>query len=523
MHLGTLQKAWSGQWRKRVLHLAIPIIIANISVPLTGIVDTAVMGRMDDPVYMGAVALGAIIFSSIFWLFGFLRMGTGGLVAQAFGASQSGASQSGASQSTTENLSASAASSGPGRNQTPGTDDPEITLVVYRAVLIGAVLGVFLVLLQKPIALMAMKAFSGGAVLETLASDYFYIRIYAAPATLITYSIIGALIGLQQMRAVLLIQLLLNFSNIALTILFFQVFDGGVKGVALATVIAEYLSLFYAIYALLKASRLWPLSVGLAKILDPPAMKQLFVVNANLMIRTLCLTIAFYWLTESGVRLGTTVLAANSILLHMLHFSSHALDGFAHAAETLCGNAYGRARRVISDSRDRAGNTEQTSDLADTRPGGEFSEAAAVCFIWGMVFSLVFVAVFWIFGHHIIALMSDQPEVKEMAAIWLWWIIFSPLVAVTGFILDGIYIGVTQTRDMRNGMLQSVAIFLLANLMLVELFGNTGLWISYYILMIARALTLFRTYPRIMQAMYSATTPKEIHEKTRPSVSKTNS
>ena len=129
MHFGTLQKAWSGQWRKRVLHLAIPIIIANISVPLTGIVDTAVMGRMDDPVYMGAVALGAIIFSSIFWLFGFLRMGTGGLVAQAFGASQSGASQS-----TTENLSASAASSGPGRNQTAETDDPEITLVVLSLI-----------------------------------------------------------------------------------------------------------------------------------------------------------------------------------------------------------------------------------------------------------------------------------------------------------------------------------------------------------------------------------------------------
>ena len=325
------------------------------------------------------------------------------------------------------------------------------------------------------------------------------------------------------MRAVLLIQLLLNFSNIALTILFFQVFDGGVKGVALATVIAEYLSLFYAIYALLKASRLWPLSVGLANILDPLAMKQLFVVNANLMIRTLCLTIAFYWLTESGVRLGTTVLAANSILLHMLHFSSYALDGFAHAAETLCGNAYGRARRVISDSRDQARNPEPTSGAADTKPVGEFSEAATVCFIWGMVFSLVFVAVYWIFGHHIIALMSDQPQVREMAAIWLWWIIFSPLVAVTGFILDGIYIGVTHTRDMRNGMLQSVVIFLLANLMLVELFGNTGLWISYYILMIARALTLFRTYPRIMQAIYGATTTQEMHENAKPSESKTNS
>ena len=322
------------------------------------------------------------------------------------------------------------------------------------------------------------------------------------------------------MRAVLLIQLILNFSNIALTILFFHVFDGGVKGVALATVIAEYLSLFYAIYALIKAVRLWPLTVRLSAILDPLAMKLLFVVNANLMVRTLALTVAFYWLTESGVRLGITVLAANSILLHMLHFSSYALDGFAHAAETLCGNAYGRARRITG--RDRS-NEEQTAATTDTRPGGEFSEAAAVCFIWGLVFSLVFVVGFWIFGHHIIALMSDQPQVREMAAIWLWWIVFSPLVAVTGFILDGIYIGVTHTRDMRNAMLQSLVIFLLANLILVEFFGNTGLWISYYILMIARALTLFRTYPRIMQAMQGSTAPAQMQGKAESAASKTNS
>jgi len=508
MWLNTLNRAWSGQWRERVLRLAIPIILANISVPLTGIVDTAVMGRMDDPVYMGAVALGAIIFSSIFWLFGFLRMGTGGLVAQAFGASQS----------TTSELSSTATGSDPGRNLTAKTDAAEITLVIYRAILIGAVLGVVLVLLQKPIAILAMKAFSGGVALEALASDYFNIRIYAAPATLITYSILGALIGLQQMRAVLLIQLLLNFSNIALTILFFQVFDGGVKGVALATVIAEYLSLFYAIYALIKAIRLWPLSVALSTILDPLAMKLLFVVNANLMVRTLALTVAFYWLTESGVRLGTTILAANSILLHMLHFSSYALDGFAHAAETLCGNAYGRARRIAGGG----GNEGQTATTTDTGSDREFTEAAAVCFIWGVVFSLVFVLVFWIFGHHIIALMSDQPQVREMAAIWLWWIIFSPLVAVSGFILDGIYIGVTHTRDMRDAMLQSLLIFLLANLILVEFFGNTGLWISYYVLMIVRALTLFRTYPRIMQAMERSSASIAAAGKAASTVSKTD-
>ena len=488
-------RAWQGQRRNKVLTLAIPIILANISVPLVGMVDTAVMGRMADPVYMGAVALGATIFSSIFWLFGFLRMGTGGLIAQAAGNASVSA--------TATNPTVPAGQSDPvdlPSNKDFDAGSRQIELTLYRALLTGALLGILLVLLQYPIAQIAAAAFSAGQGLETLMHDYFYIRIYAAPATLITYSVIGALIGLQQMRAVLLVQLLLNLSNILLTILFFVVFDAGVKGVALATVIAEYLSLVYGLVVLAKYVRLFPLRVALSDVLDPVQVRDLFMVNSNLLIRTLCLTFAFYWLTETSLQLGELVLAANVILLHMLHFSSHALDGFAHAAETLTGNAYGRARKLSTlEARATTPHTEQKQTQQSAI--NDFRESVAVCTIWATLFSLLFVLFFVLGGSSIIALMTTQESVRSFAEQWLWWIVFSPLIGVWSFMLDGIFIGVTHTRDMRNAMLQSLVIFLLANLVLISLFGNAGLWASYYVLMIARTATLYRTYPRIIEAM----------------------
>ncbi len=481
--IATMRRAWQGQRRNKVLSLAIPIILANISVPLVGMVDTAVMGRMADPVYMGAVALGATIFSSIFWLFGFLRMGTGGLIAQAAGKTS---------------LPADADTSS-GVINPPESESWQVELTLSRALITGTLLGILLVLLQYPIARFATIAFSAGAELESLMLDYFYIRIYAAPATLITYSVIGALIGLQQMRAVLLVQLLLNLSNIILTVLFFMVFDAGVKGVALATVIAEYLSLAYGLTVVMRHARLIPLRVSLGDILDPGEVRDLFMVNSNLLIRTLCLTFAFYWLTETSLQLGELALAANVILLHMLHFSSHALDGFAHAAETLAGNAYGRARkfstgRAIASTHNEA-NRIQSSAIND------FRESVAVCSIWALLFSLLFVLAYLVGGSSIIALMTTQDAVRVYAEQWIWWVIFSPLIGVWSFMLDGIFIGVTHTRDMRNAMLQSVIIFLLTNLLLIKLFGNAGLWASYYVLMIARTATLYRTYPRIIEAM----------------------
>ncbi len=454
---------------RRVLVLAVPIILSNIAVPLVGIVDTAVMGRMAEPRYLAAVAIGAIIFSSVFWLFGFLKMGTGGLVAQALG-------------------SASA-----------GSNDDEINCTVLRALCIAATIGVLLVLFRQPMGQLAMLAFDINDDVKKLALEYYDIRILAAPATLMIYCILGAFIGLQKMRSVLILQLILNVGNIVLTIIFFRYFDGGIAGVALASVIAEYLSLAYGLSKLQQINPLWPLAVPLAKVLDAGALRRLFVINANLFVRTLCLTFSFYWLTRSGGQLGELTLAANSILIHMVHFSAHALDGFAHAAETLCGNAYGKARAMLATSANKTG--DQLAGEYGVSSDMEFRKAVLLTAFWGCIFAVLFVAFYMICGPWIINMMTTQEAVRDHANLWLWWIIVSPLVGVASFLLDGIYIGVTHTRDMRNAMLQSAIIFLAANLLLVQLFGNHGLWMSYMVLMLARALTLYRTYPRIIHAM----------------------
>lgn len=452
---------------RRVVTLAMPIILANIAVPLVGIVDTAVMGRMNEPRYMAAVAIGAIIFSSVFWLFGFLKMGTGGLVAQALGAA--------------ENTS----------------NKKEIDCTILRTLGIASTIGIVLILLRQPMGQLAMLAFEISDEVKQLALEYYDIRILAAPATLMIYGILGAFIGLQNMRSVLVLQLILNVGNIILTIVFFKYFDGGIAGVALASVIAEYLSLVYGLLKLQQINPLWPLTVSTTDVFNTNALRRLFVVNSNLFIRTLCLTFSFYWLTRSSGQLGELTLAANSILIHLLHFSAHALDGFAHAAETLCGNAYGKARATLS----RAQSKQQDAPASGLSAHTEFHQAVVLSSLWGCLFAILFVVLYFFCGQWFINMMTTQSAVREHANLWLWWIVISPVVGVAGFLLDGIYIGVTHTRDMRNAMLQSALIFLAANLALVQLFGNNGLWMSYMVLMLARALTLYRTYPRIIAAI----------------------
>ena len=441
---------------RQVLALALPIILSNVSVPLVGMVDTAVMGRMSEPTYIGATAIGAVIFSSVFWLFGFLRMGTGGLVAQAFGG-----------QHLQADNRADAAASGA----------TEVDNAIARALLSALCIGLLLVILQKPIIELALKAFTASDELKQLVRDYCSIRMFAAPATLVTYALLGAFIGLQRTAAVLTIQLLLNLVNIALTIGFFSIFDWGIKGVALATLIAEYVAVGYGLLLLQRSGRLFPLKTTWQVIVAPQAIRELIEVNGNLFVRTLCLTLAFYWLTQSGSMLGEVTLAANAILIHMLHLMAHALDGFSHAAETLCGYAYGQKNR------------------------SKFKSSVRTSSLWAMVFACLITIAYGVFGTQIVALMTTLEEVRAHAGQWLPLIALTPLISVWSFLLDGIYIGTTHTREMRNGMIVSLLVFLASNLILVHFYGNTGLWISYIVLMVARTLTLYHTYPRILSRL----------------------
>jgi len=433
--------------RLTVLRLAVPVMLSNATVPLVGIVDTAVMSRMGAPEWMAATAVGAVIFSSIFWVFGFLRMATGGLVAQAFGA---------------DNLISS-------------------SRISIRALALALLLGIALIVLQIPLLHVALYAMDDSGAWQTLTADYFHVRILAAPATLCLYAILGSLIGLQKMKAVLGLQLLLNVLNIVLTITLFSLTDMGIKGVALATVISEYMTLFVGCYILryqiISALRDTELSTWL---LDKTALTRYFTISGDLFIRTLCLTFAFYWMTVLSARQGVVILAANTALFNLVHFASYMMDGYAHAVESLTGFAIGKRDSAMLK------NSVAASTLLGTLTAGAFA------------------LFFWLLGVPVIELLVAEESAKHMAIAWLPWVIFAPLVGIWSFLLDGIFIGATETKSMRDGMLVSLACFMICAFFLVPVLGNHGIWISYFVLLIIRALTLWLRWPLIVKAAASS-------------------
>lgn len=427
--------------QRKVYALALPIMLSNATVPLVGIVDTAVMGRMDSPAFLSAVAVGAVLFSSIFWVFGFLKMGTGGLVAQAFG-----------------------------RNDTVALQE-----ILARAFAIAAVSALCLVALGSPLLAVGLWAMGGSAELHELTGEYFFIRLLGAPATLITYVIIGTLVGQQRMRQVFWLQLLLNLLNVALNLAFFEFTDWHVKGVALATIISEYIALAVGL-KMLKPMWWVQWSRWRTALINSAAFKEFFSIGRDLFIRTVCLTFAFYWITALSSRFGDTTLALNSILILMLHFTAYALDGFSLAAESLTGHALGR--------RDRDALWRDVKACT-----------------WGALgFAVVFTIVYGMFGQSIINTMTTLQEVQQLAPTFLFWIVIGPLVGVWSFLFDGIFIGTTHTKEMRNGMLISLAVFILAAELLVPTLGNHGLWLSYHLFMVARTITLGAWFPRILKA-----------------------
>ena len=428
--------------------LALPIMLANVGTSLSGIADVAVMGRMASPDYLSATAIGAALFSTLYWAFAFLRMGTGGLVAQAFGA-----------------------------------DDPEtMRRTTVRALALAALAGALVVVLREPLLGLGLRAMGGGPELMALTGDYFRVRVLAAPATLALFAIQGALIGRQAMGTVLALQLLQNGLNVALNVALFTATDLAIVGVAAATAIADVVTLVVGL-ALLRPVLVGPPAPAdrpdeplLRWLLEREALHRLLSVSGNLFVRSLCLTAAYYWLTAAGTRLGVAVLAANAILLQLVGFMSHALDGFAQAAETLTGAALGRRdpaalRRAVRTSVELALGTAGLFCVAYLLLGGAFIDA-----------------------------MTTQPEIRAAARTWLPWVALAPLVGVWSFMLDGVFIGTTHTREMRDGMLVSLGAFVAATFALVPWLGNHGLWLSWYVLLVVRAATLGARYPRVLAA-----------------------
>lgn len=414
----------------RVWRIAGPIVLSNATVPLLGAVDTGVVGQMGAAAPIGAVGLGAVILATLYWAFGFLRMGTSGLAAQAQGAG----------------------------------DRAERTAVLLRALIVGLGAGLALILLQLALFSGAFAVAPASAEVENLARQYLVIRIWGAPATIALYAVTGWLIAVERTRAVFVLQIWINGVNIGLDLWFVLGLGWGVPGVALATLIAEWTGLAVGLWFCRDA--FGPaLAAGWVRIGDRVALIRMIAVNRDIMIRSVVLQACFTAFVFLGARHGDVTLAANQVLLQFLGILSYALDGFAFAAETLVGQAIG------------------------ARVAGDVRQAIRLSLFWTVAAGLALGLGFWLAGPWLIDLMATDPMVRLDARAYLPWIAVSPVFGALAWAYDGVYIGALLTAEMRRLMLASAALYALALVVLLP-FGNHGLWAAMMVLFTARSLLM---------------------------------
>lgn len=430
-----------GEWHRRVWRLAGPLILSNLSVPLMGAVDTAVMGHLPAAAYIGAVALAATVFNFVYWGLGFLRMGTTGFTAQAFGA----------------------------------RDALEIRAALFRPLLLAGLLGLSLIALQAPIGWLAFRLLDGSLEVTALARTYYDIRIWGAPAALASYALWGWLLGVQRARETFLLQILLNGVNILLALLFVVGFGWRIAGVAGATLVSEWLAALVGLALSLQAMRGFHAVERLtrARVLARAALLDLFRTNGNIFLRTLCLIFAFSYFTSRSARMGDLVLAANAVLFQFQLFMSYGLDGFANAAAAFVGSAIGAVNRR------------------------DFQNAVRITTFWAAALAGLATVVYALLGPSLIDLLTSQQAVRATARAYLPWMIASPLVSFWCFQLDGVFFGATSTAEMRNAMTLSLAAYLAATELLLPRWGNDGLWLALLIFMAVRGLALGAYYPRL--------------------------
>jgi len=429
-----------------VLMLAFPIVLANLTQPILGAVDTAVAGHLGSAADLGGVALGGLFFNCVFWGFGFLRMGTTGLVAQAFGAD----------------------------------DRSALRANVVRALLLAFGIGALILLMQSPLIRYVLELIGGSDEVQRNARLYCHARIGSAPFALANYVVLGYLLGTQRVRIALIAQVLINVVNVVAVLAYVYGLGWGIAGIGAATATADTVGFAFGAAVLwhLRPRGLTPLAWR--TIVEPTALKRLVAINRDIFLRTMCLLGSFGWFAHVGARQGDAILAANALLLNFQTFMAYGLDGFAHATEALVGAAIGARNRDA------------------------FRRAVKVNLFWAALGALGFSAVYWGTGSWIIARLTDQPAVRAAAQTFLPWAALSPLVSVWGFLLDGVFIGATRTRELMQAMAVSLIIFLAASWALVGPFGNHGLWVALLIFMAARGLTLSPLLPRITGAIQAA-------------------
>ncbi|MFQ5625905.1 MAG: MATE family efflux transporter [Methyloligellaceae bacterium] len=427
-----------------VLAIAVPIVLANVTTPLIGLVDTAVLGQLGDPRYIGGVAIGAMLFNLLYWGFGFLRMGPTGLTAQAEGSGDRG----------------------------------EIGATLMRAMLIAASAGMLLIICQQPISAISFALLNGSEAVESSALEYFAIRIWAAPAALANLAFLGWFIGMGRARTALVLQLLLNGTNAILDAWFVLALGFGVEGVAYGTLISETLAAMTGLWLALGMVKRRDITFESPRILNPAAIRRTFSVNRDILIRTLGVIFAFTWFTAKSAEAGDVILAANAVLMTLTHMAAYFLDGFAFSVETLGGQAIGAGRI------------------------NRFRDAVRLSTLWAILFSAMASAVFWFAGHFIIDVLTVNEAVRASARVYLIWTALVPVTGVMAYQLDGIFIGATRTADMRNMMLLSLAVYLLMWALLTPVYGNHGLWAAILIFLSFRAVTLGLRYPALVRGAF---------------------
>ena len=406
---------------RRILRLAIPSIISNITVPLLGLVDVAIVGHLGAASYIGAIAVGGMLFSMIYWVFGFLRMGTSGLAAQAFGR---------------RNLD-------------------EVSLVFVRSLGIGVALGLCLVALQVPILSVAFQWVDTTDEVRRLASLYFSICVWGAPAVLGLYSFSGWFVGMQNSRFPMYIALVQNVVNIVASLAFVFIGKMGVAGVALGTLIAQYAGFLLALLLwMVYYGRLWP-RIRWAVVCEAEAMQAFFKLNRDIFLRTLCLVAVTVFFTSQGAREGEVVLAVNTLLMQLFTLFSYVMDGFAYAAEALTGRYVG------------------------AQNGDGLRRLVRVLFTWGAGLAIAFTLVYALGGESFLALLTNEPSVLVASRAYFGWAVAIPVAGVAAFLWDGIFVGATLSREMLRSMWIASASFFLIYFTLHPLLGNHALWIAF--------------------------------------------
>jgi MATE family multidrug resistance protein len=417
-----------------ILRLSIPIFFANLAIPMVGIIDTALMGNLGNLSYLSATSVAANLFSMIFWSFGFLRMGTVGMVSQAHGQN----------------------------------NYKEILNIILRNLLFVFTISLLILITQYFILNLSLKIFDLSELTQQFYTQYFKIRIYSAPGELTLYIITGLFIGLQKTKISSLAVGFFSILNIILSILFVTKYDLNIKGVAYGTLYSAIItSIIFLIYTFYYLSKHVSLKIDLKELIDINKIKNIFDINFNIFIRTILLTFSFLWFTYLGTQIGEDYIAANTILINLVFLSAFILDAYAFSTEGMVGYSLGK------------------KDLS------LFKTIIKNSFILSSITGLIISIVYFLANQYVINLMSDIEEIRILSSQYVIWLIILPFIASFCYQFDGIFIGVSQTKELRNAMIFSVFCYLIISIFLTKYFSNTGVWISLCIFMILRATSLY--------------------------------